>query len=171
MAVLRRLGWQRVLGKLVAKYPERLNLNMACGLIGAELGIDWRDIPKAEKDEAKALIKSLKPKKQTSVPKVRVDESFVEFVVMDQLSSLDIEVRRMFGARGLYLNGRFVAIIHGGTLYLKTSAESRQPFIEAGMKPFQPNKNQIIKSYYQVPGDIVEDADELCEWFKVAAKV
>ena len=29
------------------------------------------------------------------------------------------------------------------------------------MKPFRPNAKQTLKSYYQVPVEIIEDADEL----------
>ena len=32
------------------------------------------------------------------------------------------------------------------------------------MKPFRPNAKQTLKSYYQVPVEIIEDADELREW-------
>jgi DNA transformation protein len=32
------------------------------------------------------------------------------------------------------------------------------------MKPFRPNAKQTLKSYYQVPVDVMEDADELREW-------
>jgi hypothetical protein len=36
------------------------------------------------------------------------------------------------------------------------------------MKPFHPNAKQTLKSYYQVPVEILEDADELCERAKTA---
>jgi TfoX/Sxy family transcriptional regulator of competence genes len=32
------------------------------------------------------------------------------------------------------------------------------------MKPFRPSAKQTLKSYYQVPVDIVEDGDRLCQW-------
>jgi DNA transformation protein len=32
------------------------------------------------------------------------------------------------------------------------------------MKPFRSNAKQTLKSYYQVPVDIIEDMDELREW-------
>jgi DNA transformation protein len=32
------------------------------------------------------------------------------------------------------------------------------------MKPFRPNAKQTLKSYYQVPADVIEDADELSQW-------
>lgn len=39
------------------------------------------------------------------------------------------------------------------------------------MKPFRPNAKQTIKSYYQVPVNVLEDADVLCEWAKRAVAV
>jgi DNA transformation protein len=32
------------------------------------------------------------------------------------------------------------------------------------MKPFRPSAKQTLKSYYQVPVEIIEDADALREW-------
>ncbi|MBP6749771.1 MAG: TfoX/Sxy family protein, partial [Xanthomonadaceae bacterium] len=44
--------------------------------------------------------------------------------------------RRMFGGSGLYADGRIVALEIEGTLYLKTDAQTRQRFAEAGGSPF-----------------------------------
>jgi DNA transformation protein len=32
------------------------------------------------------------------------------------------------------------------------------------MKPFRPNRKQTLKTYYEVPVEIVEDAEQLIEW-------
>jgi DNA transformation protein len=32
------------------------------------------------------------------------------------------------------------------------------------MKPFRPNAKQTLTSYYQVPADILEDSERLCDW-------
>jgi DNA transformation protein len=32
------------------------------------------------------------------------------------------------------------------------------------MKPFRPNAKQTLKSYYQVPVDIIEDANQFYVW-------
>jgi len=37
------------------------------------------------------------------------------------------------------------------------------------MKPFRPNAKQILKTYYEVPVDIIEDAEELTAWAGTAA--
>jgi DNA transformation protein and related proteins len=165
-AELKAEGWESAFKKLVKKYPHRLNLNMASALIGATLGKDWREIPEAKKAQAKALIKELKPRKPrpASSPRPKQDTSFVEYIIHDQLDSLHVEARRMFGSFGLYCKGRFFGIIHDGCVYLKTDDKTRNPYIKAGMKPFTPNPRQTLKSLYQVPIDILEDADEFHRW-------
>lgn len=64
LSALKKLGWKKAFLKLVKKYPDRLNLNMASGLIGACQGRDWRLIDKKSKDEARKLILELKKKRQ-----------------------------------------------------------------------------------------------------------
>ncbi|MEX0806401.1 MAG: TfoX/Sxy family protein [Candidatus Binatia bacterium] len=92
------------------------------------------------------------------------DESFKDFV-LDQLHELDeIEARRMFGGFGLYRDETFFGIVHKGRLYLKIDESTVGEYRRRKMKPFRPNAKQTLKSYYQVPVDIIEDADELAAW-------
>ena len=99
------------------------------------------------------------------------DESFKDFV-LDQLSGLDdVEARRMFGGHGLYQDETFFGIIHKGRLYFKIDETTVGEYRKRKMKPFRPNAKQTLKSYYQVPVDIIEDADELREWAEAAIGV
>ena len=92
------------------------------------------------------------------------DESFKDFV-LDQLQKLDdVEARRMFGGFGLYRDETFFGIIHKGKLYFKIDESTVGAYRRRKMKPFRPNARQTLKSYYQVPVDIIEDGDQLCEW-------
>ena len=77
--------------------------------------------------------------------------------------------RAMFGGYGLYQGGRFFGIIHGGRLFLKTDEWSRPEYVARGMQPFRPNARQVLKSYYEVPVDVVDDPDRLAEWAAAAA--
>jgi len=70
----------------------------------------------------------------------------------------------MFGGHGLYCGSTFFGIIFKGRLYLKTDPESRGSYQRAGMKPFCPNATQTLTSYYEVPADVLEDAEELRCW-------
>ena len=92
------------------------------------------------------------------------DESFKDFV-LDQLQELDgVEARRMFGGYGLYQDETFFGIIHKGRLYFKIDESTVGKYQQRKMKLFRPNAKQTLKSYYQVPVDIIEDSDELREW-------
>ena len=92
------------------------------------------------------------------------DESFKDFV-LDQLRELDdVEARRMFGGYGLYQDETFFGIVHKGRLYFKTDDSTVSEYRKRKMKPFRPNAKQTLKSYYQVPLEILEDAERLGEW-------
>jgi DNA transformation protein len=96
------------------------------------------------------------------------DASFKDFV-LDQLHQLDdLTCRRMFGGYGLYQNGVFFGIIHQGRLYFKTDRTTCQAYIQCGMEPFRPNPKQTLKSYYEVPVDILEDDAQLLLWAQQA---
>jgi DNA transformation protein len=92
------------------------------------------------------------------------DESFKDFV-LDQLQGLnDVGARRMFGGFGLYQDETFFGIVHKGKLFFKIDESTVGEYRKRKMKPFRPNRKQTLKSYYQVPADIIEDADQLRGW-------
>src|SRR6266550_9141730 len=47
---------------------------------------------------------------------------------------------------------------------LKTDDSTVGEYRKLKMKPFRPTARQTLRSYYQVPLDILEDAERLCEW-------
>jgi DNA transformation protein len=97
------------------------------------------------------------------------DEGFCDFV-LDQLRGLDgVTARPMFGGHGLYRHSAFFGIVHGGCLYLRTTDETRPAYVEAGMGPFRPNDRQTLRTYYEVPASVLDDADELAAWARAAA--
>ena len=92
------------------------------------------------------------------------DDSFKDFV-LDQLVGMDdVEARRMFGGYGLYQDETFFGIVHKGKLFFKIDESTVGEYRQRKMKPFRPNAKQTLKSYYQVPADVTEDADELRQW-------
>ena len=96
------------------------------------------------------------------------DESFKDFV-LDQLMGLNhIEARRMFGGYGLYQDEIFFGIVDKGKLFFKIDDATVGEYRRRKMKPFSPNPKQTLKSYYQVPVDIIENADELHIWAEKA---
>ena len=92
------------------------------------------------------------------------EDSFVRFV-LDQLGALEgLECRAMFGGHGIYLDENFFGILHDGRAYFRTRESTRPKYAEYGMSPFRPNERQTLRNYYEVPVDILEDRDALCEW-------
>lgn len=98
----------------------------------------------------------------------RSDDGFKEFI-LDQLAALrNVTARSMFGGHGLYYRTTFFGIIHKGRLYFKVSAKTIPRYREYGMKPFRPNAKQTLKSFYEVPVDVLEDPESLTRWAKAA---
>ena len=55
-----------------------------------------------------------------------------------------------------------------GRLYFKTNTVTRAAYVQRGMQPFRPNARQTLKSYYEVPVDILEDHEQLTFWARQA---
>jgi DNA transformation protein len=91
-------------------------------------------------------------------------DGFKDFA-LDQLSDLSgLTCRAMFGGYGLYRGETFFGIIHKGRLYFKVTPATVSRYKEQGMKPFRPNAKQTLKSFYEVPVDVLEDREQLTAW-------
>lgn len=91
-------------------------------------------------------------------------DGFRDFV-LDQLSELPgLTHRAMFGGYGLYRRETFFGIIHKGRLYFKVTPTTVALYKDHGMKPFRPNPKQTLKTYYEVPVDVMEDGEQLTTW-------
>ena len=97
------------------------------------------------------------------------NEGFKDFV-LDQLRGLPgLTCRAMFGGYGVYQGDVFFGIIHRGRLFFKTHDRTRPAYVKKGMKPFRPNAKQTLKTYYEVPVDIIEDHEQLTGWAEQSA--
>lgn len=78
--------------------------------------------------------------------------------------------RRMFGGTGLYVDGAIIALEIEGTLYLKTDAQTRAGFAEAGGRPFvYDGKGREVETSYWTPPDEAMDApDAMQTWARLA---
>lgn len=96
------------------------------------------------------------------------NRSFVTFLE-EQLDRLpELRFKRMFGAYGIYAGAIFFGIVHQGCLYFKTNAQTRPRYEAAGMTALQVSAKQKLGNYFQVPIEVVEDAEALEEWAKEA---
>ena len=99
---------------------------------------------------------------------MRKDEGFRVFVE-DQLAGMErVEIRPMFGGYGVYHSGVFFGIIFRGQLFFKTNEATRAAYVTRGMKPFRPSATQTLKSYYEVPAEVLDEADALVAWAQEA---
>jgi DNA transformation protein and related proteins len=96
-----------------------------------------------------------------------VSDEFVAYVV-EQLSGWsEVAVRRMFGGAGLYREQTMFAVIAEDVAYLKVDDSNREEFVRAGSAPFEPYPDKIkttIRTYYEIPADVLENPDELARW-------
>ena len=93
---------------------------------------------------------------------------FVKYL-LDMLSDLgDVRSRAMFGGYGIYHGGVMIGLIASGVFYLKVDDENRAAFEAAGSRPFTYRRKgktkAVAMSYWEVPVDVLESREALCEW-------
>jgi DNA transformation protein len=89
--------------------------------------------------------------------------------VLEQLGELGpVTSRAMFGGHGLYLGDQFFAIVHRDRLYFKVDEASRSEYERRGSDQFRPNERQALRSYWEVPAEVVEDRGLAVEWARDA---
>ena len=95
-----------------------------------------------------------------------VSDDFRDFVLVQLSPAGRVTPRAMFGGVGLYLDGIFFALIDDDTLYFKTDDRTRARYERAGSRPFcpYPDRPERPMGYWQVPAEVLEDADELSGW-------
>jgi DNA transformation protein len=95
-----------------------------------------------------------------------VSDEYLQYV-LEQLAGLGhIVPRRMFGAVGLYHEERFFGLISRDTLYLKANQDNREDYETRRMPRFhpRPHKPQLSMTYYELPADVLEDAEACAIW-------
>ena len=91
--------------------------------------------------------------------------------VLDQLRAVaPVTAKAMFGGVGIYSRGLFFALIAEDVLYFKVDATTRKAYEERGSRAFNPFGKGTM-GYYELPEDILEDAEELREWMRAALAV
>lgn len=89
----------------------------------------------------------------------------------EQLEPLgEVRVRRMFGGAGLFRDQVMFGLIAGDVLYLKADEATRPAFEAAATQPFRYRRNgrTVEMSYWEVPGHLYDDPDELRAWADAA---
>ena len=99
---------------------------------------------------------------------------FADYIVdlLDPIGS--IESRRFFGGIALVSESKQFAMLMVGTLYFCVDDSTREKYEGAGMEPFSyktKKKRVLVRRYYEVPEDLLENADELIAWAREAIAV
>lgn len=82
-----------------------------------------------------------------------------------------VRSRRMFGGHGLYVDEVFIALIFGGTLYLKVDDTSQAHFEQAGSQPFtytQADGRAGVLRYFSAPEEAMDSPAQMLPWARLA---
>src|SRR4030095_879593 len=82
-----------------------------------------------------------------------------------------VDVRRMFGGAGIFVDGRMIGLVSRGVIYLKADAGTIPAFEQEGLAPFSyatRNGEHKLTSYWRMPDRLYDDARELAHWARAA---
>ncbi len=98
-------------------------------------------------------------------------DPFVEHIGELLTPYSEFRAKRMFGGHGIYVDGRFVALVADDVLYLKVDDENREAFEKAGMGPFlfrSKDGKESSMSYYQCPEEAFARPATMKPWVDLA---
>lgn len=94
-----------------------------------------------------------------------VSDSYLTFVLEQLAGVRALVTKRMFGGVGIYSGDVFFAIIDNDTIFFKVDEVLAVQYRKAGMPWFRPIPGKPpMTGYYQVPPDVLEDAEEMVKW-------
>ena len=102
-----------------------------------------------------------------------VQPQFLAYI-LEQLESLGaLRSRRMFGGVGLYSGELFFGLIDDDTVFFKSDASNSADYTARNMPRFMPfpDRPEAVMAYYQVPADIIADAESLVMWARKSVAV
>lgn len=97
-------------------------------------------------------------------------------LIREMFDSLgEVTVKRMFGGKGIYHQGRILALEVDGEILLKADAESAPAFAEAGASQWIPDgktrdgsPKRVPMPYWSIPEAALDDPEELAPWIRLA---
>ena len=94
-----------------------------------------------------------------------VNEQTVLYI-KDQLSDFaDVEIKKMFGGIGIFLDGIMFGMITSKEQFMMRVGETNiQDYEAAGSKPLGHEKKKGSMPYWEVPENVVDDRKALKEW-------
>jgi TfoX/Sxy family transcriptional regulator of competence genes len=80
----------------------------------------------------------------------------------------EIEDRPHLGGWELRMDGKAFALVQADRVWLRTDKTTRLDFQRRGSVPFAPNPSMELGRFYEVPPEVLRDADTLRAWTKKA---
>jgi len=84
-----------------------------------------------------------------------------------------VDVRRMFGGQGVFVDGRMIALISRELIHLKADTETIPEFEREGLGPFTyatKDGEHKLTSYWRMPERLYDDPEELAQWARRACR-
>lgn len=93
--------------------------------------------------------------------------------IADLFSGLGpVQVKKLFGGKGIYHRGVIVAVVIRGELMLKADAETIPDFVAAGCTQWSYTGSRhgklVAMPYWSVPDGALDDAEEMTPWARKA---
>ena len=85
-----------------------------------------------------------------------------------------VDVRRMFGGSGIFVDGMMMGLIAQDLIYLKVDAETVARFDREDLPPFSymtGKGRKVMTNYRKLADRLYDDPDELAEWARDAEGV
>ena len=82
-----------------------------------------------------------------------------------------VSIRRMFGGKGVYHQGRIVALEVRGEMLLKGDSLSAPEFEAAGARRWTyegKGGKAVAMPYWSIPDEAFDDPDEMARWVRLA---
>jgi len=78
-----------------------------------------------------------------------------------------IEMRRMFGGAGVFLDDAMFALVIGDVLYMKADPDLAAAYAEAGSEPFSYDTRdgqRTLTGFMSLPDSALDDPEEALDW-------
>lgn len=81
-----------------------------------------------------------------------------------------ISIKRMFGGKGIFFEGRILAVEVDGEVLLKADSKSAPQFAAAGSSQwvYEGKRIPVKMPYWTIPDSAIDDPDEMEHWVMLA---
>lgn len=115
----------------------------------------------------------MSPRRRTAAPPRPKALPAALAALLSRLTPLgEVKARAMFGGHGIYLDGQIFGIAAGERIFFKIDDTTRPRYEAKGMAVFRPYDDHVtLASYFEVPPEVLADADAVRDWATEAHRV